>query len=221
MTKNAVFRWIIVVFMVILAIWAGVNYRHHLDIHQFQATIASFGIWGPVVFIGIYALATVLFLPGSALTITGGLVFGPLLGTVYNLTGAMIGATIAFFIARYVASDWVAAKTGGRLGQLLKGVEDEGWKFVAIVRLVPLIPFNLLNYALGLTKINPLAYIIASIIFMLPGAFAYTYLGSLGETVIHGEAQTIVTRVSIAIGLLIILACIPWLVKRLRKQPHD
>ena len=98
MTKNAVFRWIIVVFMVILAIWAGVNYRHHLDIHQFQATIASFGIWGPVVFIGIYALATVLFLPGSALTITGGLVFGPLLGTVYNLTGAMIGATIAFFI---------------------------------------------------------------------------------------------------------------------------
>ena len=100
-----------------------------------------------------------------------------MLGTVYNLTGATLGAALAFLIARYLASDRVARKTGGRVKQLIDGVENEGWRFVAFVRLVPLFPFNLLNYTLGLTRLRLLPYVIASYLFMLPGAIAYTYLG--------------------------------------------
>ena len=99
----------------------------------------------PLLFILIYALATVLFLPGSVLTLAGGALFGPVLGTLYNLTGATLGATLAFLIARYLAADWVADKTGGRVKQLINGVEAEGWRFVAFVRLVPLFPFNLIS----------------------------------------------------------------------------
>jgi len=94
---------------------------------------------------GLYVAVTVLLLPGSILGLAGGALFGPAWGTVYTLVGATIGATLAFLVARYVASDWVAAKAGGRVKQVIDGVEAEGWRFVAFTRLVPLFPFNLLN----------------------------------------------------------------------------
>ena len=93
---------------------------------------------------------------------------------------------LAFLVARYLASDWVAARSGGRLRQLIHGVETEGWRFVAFVRLVPLFPFNLLNYALGLTRIRFSHYLIATYVCMLPGAFAYTYLGYAGREAVGG-----------------------------------
>ena len=88
--------------------------------------------------------------------------FGPVAGTFYSLTGATLGATLAFLVARYLASDWVARRTGGRLGEFINGVEAEGWRFVAFVRLVPLLPFNALNYALGLSRIPLGQYVAAS-----------------------------------------------------------
>lgn len=218
MNKKTILRLLVLVVLLSAIIWVGVEYREQLELRKLQAYLDSFGIWAPLVFMGIYIAATVLFLPGAILTITGGLLFGAFWGTIYNISSAVIGATLAFLIARYVASDWVAAKAGGKLKQLITGVEEEGWRFVAVVRLIPLFPFNLLNYALGLTKIRVLAYVLASAIFMLPGTFAYTYIGSLGETFIYGEARDIVTQVSIAIGLLILLAFLPWFIKRLRKQ---
>jgi uncharacterized membrane protein YdjX (TVP38/TMEM64 family) len=137
--------------LLILGLAAGVAlaviYRDRFDGAALEAWVQSAGIAAPLVFMLIYALAAVLFLPGSVLTLAGGALFGPVLGTFYNLTGATLGATLAFLIARYLASDWVARKAGGRVKQLINGVENEGWRFVAFVRLVPLFPFNLLNYA--------------------------------------------------------------------------
>ncbi|GMQ77151.1 MAG: hypothetical protein BMS9Abin01_2470 [Gammaproteobacteria bacterium] len=120
-------------------------------------------------------------------------------------------------MARYLASDWVANKAGGRLKQLLKGVEKEGWRFVAFVRLVPLFPFNLLNYALGLTRIPLSHYVVTSYITMLPGAIAYTYLGYAGrEAVASGEA--LIQKGLLALGLLALLLFVPRLVTRLRRR---
>ena len=128
-----------------------------------------------------------LFVPGSVMTLAGGALFGPLWGTLWNLIGAVLGATLAFVAARYVAAGFVARRAGARLKALVEGVEAEGWRFVAFVRLVPLFPFNLLNYALGLTRIRLAEYVIASAICMLPGTFAYTYLGYAGrEAAAHG-----------------------------------
>ncbi|MCO6413452.1 MAG: TVP38/TMEM64 family protein, partial [Thiogranum sp.] len=140
----------------------AVIYRHRFDVAALEVWIQDAGFWAPLLFMLVYAVAAVLFLPGSVLTLAGGALFGPVLGTFYNLTGATIGAALAFLIARYLASDWVANKTGGRLKQLIKGVEGEGWRFVAFTRLVPLFPFNLLNYALGLTRIRFSHYLLAT-----------------------------------------------------------
>src|SRR5262245_26662461 len=131
------------------ASWLGLS-RGHLDVAQIESAIGSLGPWGPVAFVALFALGTVLFVPGSLFGLAGGVLFGPVWGTILNLAGATLGATAAFLVARYVAADWVREKAGARIERLIKGVEAEGWRFVALTRLVPLIPFNLLNYALGL-----------------------------------------------------------------------
>jgi uncharacterized membrane protein YdjX (TVP38/TMEM64 family) len=166
----------------------------------------------------LYALATVLFLPGSLLTIAGGALFGPVWGSFYSLTGATLGATLAFLVARYLASDWVARKAGGRMKQLIEGVEAEGWRFVAFVRLVPFFPFNLLNYALGLTRIRLVHYVVASYLCMLPGAVAYTYLGYAGREAAAGSEGAI-RKALLALGLLALVVFLPSLIRRLRRAP--
>ena len=159
--KGNVLRWIL--FLGLLgAIAVAFVQRDRLDAAALQQWVEQAGMAAPLLFMTIYALATVLFMPGSVMTLAGGALFGPVLGTFYNLTGATIGAALAFLIARYLASEWVEQKTGGRLKRLKEGVEREGWRFVAFVRLVPLFPFNLLNYALGLTRIPFWHYVVTS-----------------------------------------------------------
>jgi uncharacterized membrane protein YdjX (TVP38/TMEM64 family) len=159
-----------------------------------------------------------LFLPGSILTLVGGALFGPVWGTFYNLTGATLGAVLAFLIARYLAAGWVQARAGGLLGRLVQGVEAEGWRFVAFTRLVPLFPFNLLNYALGLTRIPFLHYLIASYLCMLPGALAYTWLGYAGREA-AGGGEGLIQKGLVGLALLAGLAFLPRLIARLRQKP--
>lgn len=215
------FKLLSLVLLITAIVVAGLMVRDWFEFEKLNQLIQAQGKLAPIIFILIYACATVLFLPGSILTLTGGFVFGPILGLCYNLTGAVIGATVAFLIARYVASDWVAAKAGGKLKNLKDGVERQGWKFVAVVRLIPALPFNMLNYALGLTKVSVLGYVLASAVFMVPGAAAYTYLGHLGEEAVTGEPKEIITKIFIALSLLVFAAILPWLVKTLRKDKND
>jgi hypothetical protein len=114
-----------------------------------------------------------------------------------------------------VASDWVARKAGGRARQLIDGVEKEGWRFVAFVRLVPLFPFNLVNYALGLTRIRLRDYALASYLFMSPGALAYAYLGYAGREALGG-ADGVIQKGLVALGLLAAVAFLPRLLRRWR-----
>lgn len=194
----------------------ALNYRAQFDAVRLAQWVGDFGVAGPLVFMLIYALATVLFLPGSVLTLAGGAIFGPLWGTLYNLTGATVGATLAFLIARYLAADWAEQKSGGRIKQLKEGVEAEGWRFVAFVRLVPLFPFNVLNYALGLTRIKLSHYIITSYLGMLPGAIAYTWLGYAGREALAG-GEGLIQKVMLALALLAVVSFLPRLVARLRQ----
>ena len=201
-----------------IGIAVAVVYRDQFDVAALEGWINDAGVLAPIVFMFIYAMATVLFLPGSILTLAGGALFGPVLGTFYNLTGATLGATVAFLISRYLASDWVADKAGGKVRQLINGVEGEGWRFVAFVRLVPLFPFNLLNYALGLTRIRFLHYLIATYVFMLPGAIAYTYLGYAGREAVGG-GEGLIQKILIALALLAVVAFLPRLIGNIRRGP--
>jgi len=193
-----------------------VIYRDQLDAQVLEDWVTGAGAAGPVIFIVIYTISTILFLPGSVLTLAGGALFGPVLGTILNLTGATLGAVCAFAIARYLARDRVANKAGGRIKTLMEGVEAEGWRFVAFVRLVPLFPFNLLNYALGLTRIGFWQYTLATWVFMLPGAIAYTYLGYAGREAVGG-GEDLIRKGMLALALLAMAAFLPRLISRMRR----
>jgi len=209
---------IILAACLVVAISVAVYYRESFNINLIEQWIDQAGWWAPVIFILIYIISTVLFLPGSILTLAGGALFGPVFGALYNLTGATIGAGISFLIARYLASDLVSERSGGKLKQLINGVESEGWRFVAFVRLVPLFPFNLLNYALGLTKIRFIEYFGATAVFMLPGAFAYTYLGYAGREA-AGGGDGLIRTIIIAFALIAAVAFLPRFITTLRRGP--
>ena len=216
MNKTAM-RWVLGLALLV-AIAFALAWRDRFDAAALQAWVEGAGAAGPVVFMGLYAVATVLLLPGAVITLAGGALFGPLWGTLWNLTGATVGAALAFLIARHLGADWVARRAGPRLQRLNEGVASEGWRFVAFVRLVPLFPFNLLNYALGLTRISFLTYLLATWVFMLPGAFAYTWLGHAGREALSG-GDGLVRNVTIALSLLAAVALLPRLVRKLRARP--
>jgi uncharacterized membrane protein YdjX (TVP38/TMEM64 family) len=148
-------------------------------IPQFAARVEGLGVWGPVVFILGYAVATVAFIPGSLLTLAAGAIFGLVRGTVYTFCGATLGASAAFLVARYGARRAIEKKIAGnaRFAAIDRAVGEEGFKIVALLRLSPVFPFNLLNYSLGLTKVRFLHYLLASIA-MLPGTLLYVYYGT-------------------------------------------
>ncbi len=155
--------------------------------------IRGMGMWGPVVFLVTYIIATVLFIPGTILTLGAGVLYGPLAGSVLVSISATLGAFAAFLVGRYLARDWVQKKLEGK--SKFKAVDEavgrEGGKIVLLTRLSPVFPFNLLNYAFGLTKVNAKAYFFASWIGMIPGTVMYVYIGSLiGSLASLGEGRT-------------------------------
>jgi uncharacterized membrane protein YdjX (TVP38/TMEM64 family) len=153
-------------------------------IPQFAVWVNGLGIWGPIVFILGYAVAAVAFLPGSLLTLVAGAIFGLGAGVVYVFIAATLGASAAFLVSRYVARRAVESRLAGnpQLAAIDKAVGGQGRKIVFLLRLSPLFPFNLLNYALGLTNVRFFDYFIASI-GMLPGTVLYVYYGKLAGDV--------------------------------------
>ena len=216
--RNAV-RLILFASVAAAAAWAALH-REQLDPATLDQWLSGLGAWAPAVFLALYALGTIAFVPGVLFALTGGALFGPIWGAVLNLLGATIGASLAFLIARYLAGDWAERMAAGRLRRIVAGVESEGWRFVAFLRLVPLFPFNLTNYALGLTRIGFLPYAITSLVCMAPGAVAYTWLGHAGREALAGDMAAIRYGL-LALGLLAAIAFLPRLIGRLRRRGAD
>ena len=152
--------------------------------------IEHLGAWGPVAFIVTYNLATVLFIPGSVLTLGGGVIFGLWWGSVYVFVAASLGATFAFLIGRYLSRDRVVKymEAHPKFKALDRAVSQEGLKIVFLTRLCPLFPFNLLNYALGITQVSLKDYVLGSF-GMIPATILYVYSGSLvGDMAAVGAA---------------------------------
>ncbi len=218
MKENKKLLRVIGLFFLLVIIGVTIWQSRSIDASAISQHIENYGALAWLVFMILYAVGTVFFFPGSVLTLAGGAIFGPVLGTFLNLTSATIGAALAFMVARYLASEWVENKTGGRLKQLKDGVENEGWRFVAFVRLVPLFPFNLLNYALGLTRIKFSHYLIATYVCMLPGAIAYTYLGYAGREAIGG-GEGLIQKAMLALALLALVGFLPRIIGHFRIGP--
>ncbi len=219
MKRQVVLRAALVALLA-LGIGLGLAFRRHLTPEMLESFILGLGVWGPVIYMGIYIIATVFFLPGALVTLAGGALFGPIWGVAYVLVGSVTGATLAFLVARYVARDWVEQKATGILKRVLDGVEREGWLFLAFVRLMPLFPFNLLNYALGLSRIPLLVYVLGSAVFMLPGIAGYVYLGYLGREALVG-GENLVQKIVIGLGVFSGLVLLPILVRRIMKRTAE
>ncbi|HNY63933.1 MAG TPA: VTT domain-containing protein [Deltaproteobacteria bacterium] len=186
-----------------------------LDRDHLQAFVEGCGSWAPLIYMLVYAIAPSLFLPGLPITIVGGMLFGPFWGVVYTITGATAGACLAFLIARYAARDWVEGKlTSPRWKKLDEGVERNGWKVVAFTRLIPLFPFNLLNYAFGLTKIGFVPYAVTSFICMLPACIAFIVFSSSLLDLLRGRVSL---NLIIGAGLIALVSLIPIVYNRKRK----
>jgi uncharacterized membrane protein YdjX (TVP38/TMEM64 family) len=184
-------------------------------IPAFAEWIDSLGALGAVAFMAGYIIATVALVPGSLLTLAAGALFGLVRGTIFVFIGASLGATAAFLISRYVARAAVLRRLGGqpRFRAVDAAIEREGRKIVFLIRLSPVFPFNVTNYALGLTSVRLRDYVIACA-GMLPGTMLYVYYGRLigdvaravsGRRVEHGVAYWVVLVVGLIATLLVTL----------------
>src|SRR5207237_6629531 len=136
-----------------------------------------------IIFIIAYALATVLFLPGWIFTVSAGLIYGIFEGTLVALCGAVIGAALAFLVARYLLRQNIQEITqkNPRFAAIDEAIGKNGWKIVGLLRLSPLIPFNLSNYFYGITSISFGSYVLVSAVGMIPGTLLYAYLVAIGQ----------------------------------------
>ena len=194
-----------VVAIVIISARMGVGEK----LGALQDWIGSLGVLGPVVFIAVYAAATVAALPGSALSIVAGAIFGPVLGVVTVIFAATLGAGLAFLVSRYFARSSIEKWLEGneKFRKLDELTARHGDIMVAITRLVPLFPFNLLNYGFGLTKVPFKTYVVWSFVCMLPGTILYV-VGSaaVAEAVREGEVPWILVLVVVMIlGIIVVL----------------
>ncbi len=189
--------------------------------------INSLGAIGGIVFIGIYIIATLAFLPAALLTLGAGVIFGVTWGSVYVFIGATLGAIAAFLVGRYLAQGWVKEKISSykKFAIIDKAVSKEGLKIVLLVRLSPLFPFNLLNYALGITSVSFQDYLIGSV-GMIPGTIMYVYFGSLvGDIALIGSknqpGNIILHWVIQIMGLIATIAVTVYVTKIAKKALED
>ena len=205
-TSNSKFRlrWVVYVAAAI-ALVLVLKYLHVQDVLKAALDwIGKLGPWGPVIFVGLYVVATVLFIPGSVLTLGAGALFGVVLGSICVSFSATLGATAAFLVGRYLARDAIARKIekNVKFATIDRAVADEGWKIVLLTRLSPVFPFTLLNYAFGLTRVKLGHYVLASWIGMIPGTVMYVYLGSLVNVGAGHRKRTTGEWILYAVGLL-------------------
>lgn len=172
---------VIVILLAALMLFVSLRYNLPAVLTTWLEYIQSLGTAGIIAFILLYILATVAFLPGSILTLGAGFVFGFLQAVVYVSIASTLGATAAFLLGRGLFRREISLRTGEnpKFKAIDMAVAQEGWKIVMLTRLSPVFPFNLINYAYGLTAVSPRAYILASWIGMLPGTVMYVYIGSL------------------------------------------
>jgi uncharacterized membrane protein YdjX (TVP38/TMEM64 family) len=147
---------------------------------EVAAWVETLGFWGPLAFIAIYAVAVVGFVPGALLTLAGGAIFDLVSGTLYVFTAAVLGSTMAFLVARYVARQAIEKRIdeNPKFASIDRAVGEQGLKIMFLLRLSPAFPFSFLNYALGLTRVSLRDYLLASF-GMIPGTVLYVYYGKL------------------------------------------
>ena len=182
---------------------------------RLRTEIEAYGGWAPALYVAGYVIGELLFVPALPLTLLGGLVFGPVWGTVYTWIAGTLAAALAFLVARHLARDTVERwkATSPRLERIDAAVEHHGWRILMLTRLIPLFPFNLQNYAYGVTRIGFWAYLTTSAVCMIPATVAYTFAaGALSGG--GGDLRRTVGYLAVAGVLIVLVSLIPRYLER-------
>ncbi|MEM8604126.1 MAG: TVP38/TMEM64 family protein [Cyanobacteria bacterium P01_H01_bin.121] len=180
---------------------------------EFAAYLQMLGRLRIGLFIGCHIIATLLGLPGTLMTVAGGTVFGLFWGTVWSVLGATLGAIAAFWLARTCLHQWVERRFGQLplLQSFQKAVRPEAHSFVLAVRFAPISPVNVVNFLFGLTPIQLKPYAIGTLVGIIPGTLAYTWLGVSGAGALRGETKV---PLILALTLLTVLSILPFCAKK-------
>ena len=205
----------ILLFFIVMTIYM-VQYtslQQYFNRSMIQEFISSYEIYGPLVFITIYFLASIFFFPGTPLTILSGILFGSVLGTSYTVIGATLGASAAFLFSRFLGKDFVDKLLKDKfkgLNKYDKKIEENGFLTMLFLRLVPLFPFNGLNFAMGLTRIKFRDFFVGTLIGIIPGSFVLANIGSSSNNITG-------VKFYFFIALFILMAFIPKIYKKIKK----
>jgi uncharacterized membrane protein YdjX (TVP38/TMEM64 family) len=191
--------------------------REFLNAERLAAFLDQSGLWAPLLYIGVYVTGVCLFIPGALLTTLGAAIFGPYLGFVYVWVGAMLGASLAFFIGRYLGRDFAASLVGDRLKKYDDGIEREGFATVLYLRLI-YFPFSPLNFGMGLTKVRFRDYFFGTALGIIVGTFAFTFVvGTLKEVWASSQwAELLSWKMLLSLMLFLSSFCIPKIIDKVK-----
>lgn len=205
MNTKRVIKWSLAVLAVALVIWLS---RSVFDVNaeDLRNWILSFGLWAPLVYIIAYTIRPLIFFPASVLSIAGGLAFGAWMGTLYTIIGATLGAALSFIVAKTVGKSLVKKQWTGNAAKIQTQMEQNGFLYVLLFRLIPVINFDLISYLAAIAKVRFVSFALATLIGIIPGTFAYNFLGS---SFVSGNPQIIAA----AVAVFIVLTVVPILIR--------
>jgi uncharacterized membrane protein YdjX (TVP38/TMEM64 family) len=204
MKKKEIGKILLFISILLLLMWLSRNF-FNVKPHDIRDWIVSYGIWAPIVFIVVYTIRPLILFPASILSLAAGLAFGAFEGFIYILIGALGGATVAYYTARFLGAK-LLKRPSPRMIKILEKMEENGFVYVLLLRLVPFLNFDLISYLAGMGKVRYIPFILATAIGILPGTFGYVFLGSS----LVGEDRT---NLYIAICFFLMMIIVPLIFK--------
>lgn len=219
--SGAIIKASLLLIFIIAAIYV-VRYtpvKEFLTVEKMKQFLEASGLWAPVIFILIYTLGICFFVPGTILTALGAAIFGPYRGFVYVLVGAMLGASVTFFIGRYLGRDFAASVIGDKLKKYDEAIERNGFATVLYLRLI-YFPFTMMDFGMGLTRVRFWDYFWGTLLGIIVGTFVFTFfIGTIKEIWVSGDwSQLLSGQVFLSIGLFIFSLFIPKIIRRFKKD---
>jgi uncharacterized membrane protein YdjX (TVP38/TMEM64 family) len=205
MNKRQLAKWLIVAVVILAIIWLSRSV-FEVDANSIRNWILSFGIWAPLIYIVIYTVRPLIFFPASVLSIAGGLAFGAWMGTIYTIIGATLGALLSFYVASTLGKSLVKKQWSGNAAKIQSQMEQNGFLYVLMFRLIPVINFDVVSYLAAIAKVRFSSFALATVIGIIPGTFAYNFLGS---SFVSGNPKII----ALAIAVFIVLTVVPILIR--------
>lgn len=205
MKNKRIIKWLLAALAIGFVIWLSRSV-FNVNAEDLRSWILSFGLWAPLVYIIVYTIRPLIFFPASVLSIAGGLAFGAWMGTLYTIIGATLGAALSFYVAKTLGKSLVKKQWTGNAAKIQKQMEQNGFLYVLLFRFIPVINFDLISYLAAISKVRFVSFVTATFIGIIPGTFAYNFLGS---SFVSGNPKIIAA----AIAVFIILTVVPILIR--------